>query len=1225
MFEAQIVYYLNEYLGTYVQGIDRDSLKVSIYAGDVVLRNLRLKRDALQDLDLPVSVEAGMLGSLTLKVPWNNLGGTPVVAEVNQLYLLVRPRSVDKGHGVSEDSWDIFDKMYHNSRMSRVERKEKAWVKGLEKMEMHEGGRGQQRGFLKGLIDTVIGNLQISIKNIHIRYEDGITRPGHVFSCGFTLKQLSAFTVDGQGNKAFIASKVMDALRKSLELERMSIYFDCDTTMWSPVETWDGMDTDTWREWFQPDIEKDNLGRRYVLCPVDGRASYTRRWKDIDQEKDAATELSVHLDTVSVSVSRDQYCNYSLLLTEISQYTARLPYSGFRPQCRPEVGKKARCWWMYLLYVHRQNAETRKFTWDQVIRSVKLRSKYISLYKVMLKMADLKSRKDVLVPDDVEALYQRDKKIIHGMEKELSEVTLLMFRRVARSEYAEEQKKIAAEQAKTQQRGWMGWLMGAPAQNNSNQSSDGAANLSSTEYETVLEVLKEQEETMSLKFETPYTLLTKYVVHVSSVSLILAGESPDDRVLEGSMQNIVTEVVSYPQTMSLRVNVVGMGVDSPNGPFVKTGRFIENKEESESEALAVYFISKPQDGRADAIVNAELAPSFVYYDPKVVGNVVDFFQPPEEFALQDLGELSLAAASQMERAKQIAAEYAVAAWSGKPSLEMSLVLNAPKISIPAKGSEKQLALDLGSFIIQSDNEMTKTLPERERALYECIKIKGSNLSAFMAGDVVDWGRQGSFSSRASLLDQCAVDMSLHIARYADAEYPMIRIFSSIPTLQFAIGPSLVGQLMQVLGNIAPERENPDVLQGQSVDITDHSWLESAEWRRKCKILQWTSFQSNAFWKEFDVVLYHSALYCIGESSRGAISRQYTLRSNSVVSKIPEDILSIKFAVAIHESPGNDWKAILRDAGSWVMEFDEEEDLDTFVEEINSNLHRIRALASELNVEGPTQDEEIEARSIVYVRAELEELKVILAGRGPLHYGQYDQNQEVELISVKASKGLFDFHYGPDEMQSDISLMALEIEDMICGPSLEAKCLATSCIDGTSTDAKNLADFRLTKLSPTNSSYDGVQTRLSANLDSLYFFCNRPTVGCLMAFGSDVAMAASSEGSTIGIPVEESHEDVEGIVAESVLVFCQDPDTTSFLLDVRLQKLQLVLNYEDSNTKLAEADITDFTFKFETVSDGRMKIGSSLGNLNLVRVFADGSIQNISNISIFWLRMTSLLN
>eukprot|EP00889_Picochlorum_renovo_P001727 jgi/Picre1/28757/NNA_004156.t1 len=97
--------------------------------------------------------------------------------------------------------------MYEKSRMSRVERKEKAWVKGLERMKVHEDGRGQQKGFLKGLIDTVIGNLQISIKNIHIRYEDGITRPGHVFSCGFTLKQLSAFTVDGQGTRRLLHPK----------------------------------------------------------------------------------------------------------------------------------------------------------------------------------------------------------------------------------------------------------------------------------------------------------------------------------------------------------------------------------------------------------------------------------------------------------------------------------------------------------------------------------------------------------------------------------------------------------------------------------------------------------------------------------------------------------------------------------------------------------------------------------------------------------------------------------------------------------------------------------------------------------------------------------------------------------------------------------------------------------------------------------------------------------
>lgn len=42
--------------------------RISIYQGDVVLKNLRLKADALSELDLPVTVEAGLLGSLTLKV-----------------------------------------------------------------------------------------------------------------------------------------------------------------------------------------------------------------------------------------------------------------------------------------------------------------------------------------------------------------------------------------------------------------------------------------------------------------------------------------------------------------------------------------------------------------------------------------------------------------------------------------------------------------------------------------------------------------------------------------------------------------------------------------------------------------------------------------------------------------------------------------------------------------------------------------------------------------------------------------------------------------------------------------------------------------------------------------------------------------------------------------------------------------------------------------------------
>ncbi len=68
MLEAQVAYYLNQYLGEYLSGLDPASLRISVFAGDVTLTNLYLKPDALNALNLPVCVTAGLLGRLSLKV-----------------------------------------------------------------------------------------------------------------------------------------------------------------------------------------------------------------------------------------------------------------------------------------------------------------------------------------------------------------------------------------------------------------------------------------------------------------------------------------------------------------------------------------------------------------------------------------------------------------------------------------------------------------------------------------------------------------------------------------------------------------------------------------------------------------------------------------------------------------------------------------------------------------------------------------------------------------------------------------------------------------------------------------------------------------------------------------------------------------------------------------------------------------------------------------------------
>lgn len=75
MFEAQVAFYLNAYLGKYVYGLDAQALRISVWQGDVELRNLQLKPEALQDLNLPITVKSGLLGRLTLKVGWVPRGG----------------------------------------------------------------------------------------------------------------------------------------------------------------------------------------------------------------------------------------------------------------------------------------------------------------------------------------------------------------------------------------------------------------------------------------------------------------------------------------------------------------------------------------------------------------------------------------------------------------------------------------------------------------------------------------------------------------------------------------------------------------------------------------------------------------------------------------------------------------------------------------------------------------------------------------------------------------------------------------------------------------------------------------------------------------------------------------------------------------------------------------------------------------------------------------------
>jgi hypothetical protein len=66
----------------------------------------------------------------------------------------------------------------------------------------------ENEGFFKAYLETILGNLQLSITNVHVRFEGELPSAGADgsaarFAAGITLQELSAITTDSAGSEAF--------------------------------------------------------------------------------------------------------------------------------------------------------------------------------------------------------------------------------------------------------------------------------------------------------------------------------------------------------------------------------------------------------------------------------------------------------------------------------------------------------------------------------------------------------------------------------------------------------------------------------------------------------------------------------------------------------------------------------------------------------------------------------------------------------------------------------------------------------------------------------------------------------------------------------------------------------------------------------------------------------------------------------------------------------------
>ena len=102
MAKALLLNVLVDVLGEFVEGLTAENLKVGVFSGKIVLKNLQLNREGIEKLNLPLTVVKGYLELLEIKIPWTSLESQPVRIYIDGVYLLVSPLDKTKYDSVEE-------------------------------------------------------------------------------------------------------------------------------------------------------------------------------------------------------------------------------------------------------------------------------------------------------------------------------------------------------------------------------------------------------------------------------------------------------------------------------------------------------------------------------------------------------------------------------------------------------------------------------------------------------------------------------------------------------------------------------------------------------------------------------------------------------------------------------------------------------------------------------------------------------------------------------------------------------------------------------------------------------------------------------------------------------------------------------------------------------------------------------------------------------------------
>jgi vacuolar protein sorting-associated protein 13A/C len=835
VFESVLVDIINKYLKPYVKKIDSSNLNIGVWNGNVNLKQLELKEDILADFHLPVKIGASHVEEITLKVPWKKLAREPTIVTVTGVYLVVAPDTVGTYDVAKEKKNEKEAKTKKLKELEEARKKKKAKEKDKD-----------EDSFAFKMTSHIVKNLLVTVRNIHVRFEDSVTVPGKTMAGGITLDSLTVRTTSANWRDTLVRDIITYAYKR-VELNSLAVYFDPGAE--SVLSLPHGSIITTLSKGIpRADVEVPHM---YILRPMSAVAKVTLNLKP---EVDTGTPLvavAVECKRVDVDFSKAQYLDVLTVSEAMDSYAVRQKYVKYRPRGLFKDYQKKAEWWRFAYNSIMENdvrPKINNWSWSHIkahrikcrvytqkylekLKSVRVSNSLekelesledqLDVFNIMLcrKIArEQKKKKKKEKKQDVQTTGPILKEVPETLQPAPNESPRTIVRQekkkgfFARFKSKSSGKKAQAESGKNQS-GAQQKSTADCQEDSDDDDDDDEAGLSDKEKERLeqerIAFMKEigYDERSKVQYPPEYVgQAVSFQVDVINMNVF----DGDERILNACVNLIGGNVLIRPtsKNVSVKASVSRfsvMGVPSKGSDNLMITSEIKNVEEP---LMSVEFEVQPLDKSADFKVRLDAQPVLVIFDVDTVDALIGAFKIQKAIHFRELTDAATATGEQLRDQAKAGLE---AAMKKRKLLDVEVKWQSPYIIVPQNGSLTDdadlIVISLGQLKVYSEQSSQQSKAGRSASssselevYYDTFNVELRGLQALVVPADGDWlSACIAGESPFHILPSMGIDLALQRSiLQQDAFIPSMQLTGRIGKVPVVVRDDQLARLLKIV-------------------------------------------------------------------------------------------------------------------------------------------------------------------------------------------------------------------------------------------------------------------------------------------------------------------------------------------------------------------------------------------------------------------------------------------